>query len=118
MTLILTSDALTSEKLRKEFRKMAKKMKSKKVLIVHTNRIPEDGVYTNNAIAELELCGVSKYDVYLLNIAIGERIEGIKSFGLVYVSGGNTFFILDKIRKTGLDKEIKKFFKSGGIYLG
>lgn len=118
MTLILTSDALTSEKLKKEFRKIAKSMKSKKVLIVHTNRNPEDWVYTNNAIAELESCGISKEDIYLINIALGECLEGIMSFGLVYVSGGNTFFILDKMRDTWLGKEIKKFVKSGGIYLG
>jgi peptidase E len=30
------------------------------------------------------------------------------------LGGGNTFYILDRLRKTGLDKFLRKFVKSGG----
>ena len=37
---------------------------------------------------------------------------------LIYISGGNTFATLDKLRKTGLDRIIKDRVRRGVIYVG
>ncbi|MFA5954650.1 MAG: Type 1 glutamine amidotransferase-like domain-containing protein [Patescibacteria group bacterium] len=42
----------------------------------------------------------------------------LKGIDVIFVFGGNTFEYLYRIRKTGLDKEIKSFVKRGGVYLG
>lgn len=46
------------------------------------------------------------------------KTEDFKNIDVVFVFGGNTFEYLDGIRKTGLDKLLRKFVKSGGVYLG
>jgi len=42
----------------------------------------------------------------------------LDNIDVVFVFGGNAFDYLDRIRKTGLDKLIKKFVKNNGVYLG
>ncbi|MBU3935021.1 Type 1 glutamine amidotransferase-like domain-containing protein, partial [Patescibacteria group bacterium] len=46
------------------------------------------------------------------------RRDDLKNIDVLFVFGGNTFDYLDRIRKTGLDKEIMSFVKRGGVYLG
>jgi len=37
---------------------------------------------------------------------------------VVYVEGGNTFYLLDWVRKSGFDGEVKRFLENGGVYVG
>ncbi len=37
---------------------------------------------------------------------------------LIYISGGNTFATLDKLRKTGLDRVIENYVRRGVVYIG
>jgi dipeptidase E len=37
---------------------------------------------------------------------------------LMYFGGGNTFYILDMIRKNKIDKVVKKFIKANKLYIG
>ena len=37
---------------------------------------------------------------------------------VVFVEGGNTFYLMKYIRESGFDKAIKRFLDNGGIYLG
>ena len=37
---------------------------------------------------------------------------------LIYISGGNTFATLDKLRKTGLDRIVENYVRRGVIYIG
>ena len=59
-------------------------------------------------IEELDLDG--KNESQLINI--------LKNFEMVYVEGGNTFYLLKSIRESGFDKVIKKLIPKGLIYMG
>ncbi len=37
---------------------------------------------------------------------------------VVFVEGGNTFYLLDWIRKSGFGKAVKNFLERGGVYVG
>jgi len=37
---------------------------------------------------------------------------------IIFVAGGNTFYLLDKVRKSGFDKVCKKLVNEGKIYIG
>jgi dipeptidase E len=42
----------------------------------------------------------------------------LSQYDAIFVAGGNTFYLLDKIRKSGADKIIPKLIESGKIYIG
>lgn len=44
--------------------------------------------------------------------------ETIKNTDCIYISGGNTFYLLQELRKTGVDELIKQHILTGKLYIG
>ena len=44
--------------------------------------------------------------------------ETIKNADCIYISGGNTFYLLQELRKTGVDELIKQHIFTGKLYIG
>ena len=44
--------------------------------------------------------------------------EIIKNTDCIYISGGNTFYLLQELRKTGVDELIKQHILAGKLYIG
>lgn len=57
-------------------------------------------------------------DYTITNKSQREIEKKLNSVDICFVNGGNTFYLLDQMRKTGFDKALKKFLKNGGIYGG
>lgn len=57
-------------------------------------------------------------DVYLEDENADSLYEKLKTFDIIYVNGGNTFYLLDQVRKSGFDKIIGKLLDEGKIYFG
>ncbi|MBS3051434.1 MAG: Type 1 glutamine amidotransferase-like domain-containing protein [Candidatus Aenigmarchaeota archaeon] len=45
-------------------------------------------------------------------------LKKLNEFDIIYVAGGNTFYLLQKMRESGFDKIIKKLLRGGKIYVG
>ena len=57
--------------------------------------------------------GIALEHISIFSLDRKIKKEDLENIDLIYVSGGNSFLYLDKIRKTGLDKEIKRLVKKG-----
>ncbi len=68
------------------------------------NRLYDDG-FTN------------KDNIYIFDEANTEKFADL-DIDLIYISGGNTFATLKKIKDSGFDKIIIKYIKNGVIYIG
>ena len=44
--------------------------------------------------------------------------ESIKDCNIIFVAGGNTFYLLEKVKSSGFDQVIHTFLADGGIYIG
>lgn len=44
--------------------------------------------------------------------------EKVKNMGMIYICGGNSFYLLDQVIKTGFDELIKKKIENGIVYIG
>lgn len=42
----------------------------------------------------------------------------LANFQIIFVAGGNTFYLLSEVRKSGFDILVKEFLDRGGIYIG
>ena len=54
-----------------------------------------------------------------ISTAAKEKIEStIQKNDYIYITGGNTFFLLQELKRTGADKIIAKQINSGKLYIG
>jgi dipeptidase E len=116
--LFLTSDGLSSRKLIKEAKKLLEKpVDEAKALIVYTLRKKSYIKYVRKVKKQLLRLGMAKKNILYANISKNAKKPKI-DFDILYSCGGNTFYILDRIRKTGFDRVIRNFVNKGGLYIG
>ena len=119
MRLLLTSSGLDTQKLRRKFSNMLeRKTAEAKVAVIHAARKPEHLVYVNEVGKELNRLGILHPNVLYFNIAKDKSFPKLANYDAVYVCGGNTFYILDRMRRSGVEESIKKFVRTGGLYIG
>ena len=119
MKLLLTSVGLKGHpEIKKAFvESLGKKPSQAKVLVVST--AIEGDVnwgYVQRTMRSLKNVGVTNICVFSLDRKI-QRAE-LRGIDVIYVCGGNTFWYLDRMRKTGLGKEIIRLVKKGVFYFG
>ena len=61
--------------------------------------------------------GFAKENVYVFDHNNPDKFRNL-DIDVIYISGGNTFGTLDKIRKSNFDKDIIRYVKSGVVYIG
>ncbi|WP_042348625.1 Type 1 glutamine amidotransferase-like domain-containing protein [Bacillus massiliigorillae] len=102
------------------FRKFADEdLKGKTLTFIPTASIPEEVVhYVDTAKEEFKKLGVVLEELDVAVASPEEIKEKLERNDLIYVSGGNTFFLLQELRRSGTDKIIKEQVDSGKLYIG
>lgn len=117
--IFLTSCGIINEEIKKEFYKKIKKdIKDIKVLYITTAVDGEndtDRTWMEEEFQTILDLGILKENI--IEYKIGNEYN-FNEFDIMYMLGGNTFYLLDIIRKNKFDKNIKEFIKSGKIYIG
>ena len=62
--------------------------------------------------------GFNVIDIDLKGKNEKQLLEKLKNADVIFVSGGNTFYLLEKARQSGFDKTAKSLVKKGVIYAG
>ena len=117
--IFLTSCRIINDKIKNEFyKKIDKDIKKVKLLYITT---ASDGeAYDDKSWMEEEFKTILEIGILKENITeykIGEPIN-LNDFDIMYMMGGNTFYLLDVIRKTNFANDIRNHIKSGKIYVG
>ncbi len=115
MKLLLTSAGLANENVKEFFISQFDSLDNKTACIVTSGRNEEEQFYINSSIKELEDLGIK---VIEFNIAKHESFVNFPEYDIYYVCGGNTFYILDRMRKTGVDQILIKAVKNNKFYIG
>ena len=121
MNLLLTSNGLKG-KVKEIFPSLLKKNPSEITVAFDTTAAygEEDNPiriykYSN----ELQDQGIRNIETFdLRNKTQGEVEQILATKDIVYVNGGNTFFLLDWVRRSGFDKSVKKFVRQEKLYIG
>ncbi len=118
--LLLTSAGFQNPEVADEFLKMVNKPATKiKIILVPTaSRTAEELKYVEKSKEELNDIGINQKNIKILDLSRKISYEEVADFDAIYVCGGNTFYILQKIRETGFDKIIKQFMENGRVYVG
>ena len=118
--IILTSCGIRDKNFKDVFYKVISKndLTSKRILYITTASDGEDDPDKSWMDEEYQTIldlGISKDNI--TEYKIGQDIN-IDDFDIIYMMGGNTFYLLDVIRKYSFDKTIKDFINKGKIYIG
>jgi len=118
--LLLTSTGLANQNITNQFLQIIDKPVSQiKIIFVPTaSRSEEELKYVDESKKELLDLGIPENNIKTLNLDKPVLFEEVEDFDVIYVCGGNTFYLLKKVRETGFDKVIIEFAKTGKLYFG
>src|SRR3990167_3485011 len=110
--LLLTSSGFSNSKIGEEFLKLLDKNPTDvKVLFIPTAseyklENGEEMFYVKESEKELIGLGISKENIFWLDIKSIATAGDIHDYDVMYVCGGNTFYLMCHLKNTGFDKKI------------
>ncbi len=115
MKLLLTSAGFLNKEVSNTFLKLLNKPAGQVhvIFIPTASRTKEELKYVDES--RQELIGLGIGEIVTLNLDRPVGADEIASADVIYVCGGNTFYLLKKIRESGLDKILPNY---GGLYVG
>lgn len=119
--IILTSCGIIKEDFKNSFYKIINKdkLKYKKILYITTAVDGEDdGDKPWMAREYKTILDLGINESNITEYKIGSNDIDINNFDIIYMMGGNTFYLLDMIRKYNFDDSIRNFISKGKMYIG
>lgn len=118
--LLLTSAGFVNPKIGQAFLELVSKPPVDiRVLFIPTaSRTPVELKYVDESRQELITMGITPDHIITENLEQTVTAEHFQNIDAVYVCGGNTFYLLDRVRKSGFDSVAKKLVERGVVYLG
>jgi peptidase E len=115
MKLLLTSAGFLNKEVSDAFLKLlGKPVEQINILFIPTaSRTEEELKYVEKSKKELVDLGINNIKTLNLDHKVNEK--KIKNTEVIYVCGGNTFYLLKKIYESGFDKLLQRF---NGLYVG
>lgn len=93
--------------------------KGKTITFIPTASLPEEVKFYVAAGKEaLERLGLVVDEIELSTATKDEIAGKLQGNDYIYISGGNTFFLLQELKRTGADKVLTEQIKSGKPYVG
>ena len=95
------------------------KCKGKTITFIPTASIPEEvKFYVRSGKKALEDRGLMVDELEISTATKEEIANKLQANDYIYVTGGNTFFLLQELKRTGADKILIEQIKSGKPYVG
>jgi dipeptidase E len=119
MKLILSScDFINENSKQVILDNLDKKLSECKVLFIPNEKATKEKINSNKYYERLKTDGFdNKNNIYIFDESRPNDFRNL-DIDLIYVSGGNTFATLDKLRKCDFDKEIVNYVNKGVTYIG
>lgn len=118
--LLLTSAGFENPKIGKEFLKLINNNPSTtKILFIPTaSRTEEELYYVEKSKEELLEVGIKEENIIIYNLDSTISNETLNEISVVYVCGGNTFYLLYRIREAKFEILLTKLIQHGILYVG
>lgn len=120
MKLLLTSTGLSTEKIKNKFIENFQKdfNLSKVLFITSASESDEENKYVEESKRELLELGFLIENIIVYHDGEKPSKQELDQIDLIYVCGGNTFRLLERLRRSGLEQEIYSMIKRDVFYFG
>lgn len=124
MRLLLTSSGLADEKIKQFFISQLAlnrdgsgfdRLDNKTAALITAIKSEQEKKYIDESRKELEDLGIKVDEI---DITKEDLYRSYPDYDIYYICGGNTFFILDRLRATGMDRILVEAVKNNKFYLG
>lgn len=119
MKLFLTSAGLPPETTEAFLKLLNEKPEKTRVCFIATAADPEpDKWFVEKDRDRLLELGFKVTELDLKGENEASLNDKLKNFDVIFVEGGNTFYLLKYVKESGFDRALKPFLDRGGIYVG
>lgn len=88
-----------------------------KLLFIPNEKATYEAIHSPLYYSRMEEFGFESGNINIFDYYNADKFTDL-DIDVIYISGGNTFMTIDRIRKCGFDKEIIRYVKQGAIYVG
>ena len=120
MKILLTSAGLETEELQDYFVKMLdKEMNSVRALFIPTAAVDAGAIAVlPKCMNDLLKCGISESNIKVYDMHNGMELKELSQYDAVYICGGDTRYLLQRMNETGFAGSLKEYILAGGAVLG
>lgn len=118
--IILTSTGFDNENIKNKFIDLLNvDVKDAKVLFIITAANDPDAVrILSGCLDDLTKCGITDNNIKVYDMHKLISQEEINKYDAIYVCGGSTEYLVDRIKELNIKPVIDKYIENGGIYIG
>lgn len=120
MRVLLTSAGLETEEIKECFEDMAgKDMSLVKALFIPTAAIDADAIEVlPKCMNDLLKCGILDKNIKVYDLHTGMELEELQQYDVVYLCGGSTHYLLERINATGFCQSLMEYINGDGLVIG
>ena len=120
MRVLLTSAGLETEEIKACFVDMAgKDMSLIKALFIPTAAIDADAIEVlPKCMNDLLKCGILDKNIDVCDLHAGMKFEKLQQYDVVYLCGGNTHYLLERINATRFNESLNSYINNNVLVIG
>ena len=118
MKLILSSCDFRNDNAKKTIiDNLSKPIEQSKLLFIPNEKATYEAIHSEKYYLRMQKFGFARDNIKIFDYYNAQQFINL-DLDVIYISGGNTFATLKRIKDCGFDKEIIRYVKSGVIYIG
>lgn len=120
MRVLLTSAGLETEEIKERFVSMiGKDMSLVRALFIPTAAIDADAIdVLPKCMHDLLKCEIPNQNIDVFDLHVTMELEKLQQYDVVYLCGGSTRYLLDRINDTGFRKSLMTYIRDNGMVIG
>ena len=118
MKLILSSCDFRNDNAKKTIiDNLSKPIEQSKLLFIPNEKATYEAIHSEKYYLRMQKFGFARDNIKIFDYYNAQQFINL-DLDVIYISGGNTFATLKRIKDCGFDKEIIRYLKSGVLYIG
>lgn len=120
MRVLLTSAGLETEEIKEYFVKMiGKDMSEVKAVFIPTAAIDAGAIEVlPKCMNDLLKCGIQNKNIKVFDLHAGMEVAELQKYDVVYLCGGDTTYLLERINATGFNTILMEYIRANGMVIG